>query len=88
MNVTSFSELAHILYLKSEYEIILDDGKFHTPRNKKTLDKETANWVINKIKIFNENNPKTQQIIDICNDYIISTEKMNDVYIIVEDELY
>lgn len=79
-----FSLLIDLLNLKGDYEITLEDNKISVPKNRRHLDASTAEWCINNLHVLNRKTKALKQVVEICKQYLMLTEKNNNVVFVVE----
>lgn len=79
-----FSLLVDLLNIKGEYEMMLEDHKISVPKNKRHLNAQTAEWCIDNIHVLNKKTKALKQVIEMCKQFLILTEKNNNMVFVVE----
>ena len=74
MNINEYSDfrrLCEIFNYRLNYIDMLKEWGFSVPKHVKVgLTKENATWIIGKIKNLNAKNPKVEELITLCNEYL------------------
>jgi len=76
--MSSFTLLAEIFNRRTAYEEMVHEGGFSIPKkNRRDLNGEIAQWTIDNIKNFNSGNPRLQEMINTCKEYLAIEELIN-----------
>lgn len=71
VSMNSFTRLIEIFNRKTTYDELIHEGGFSLPKkNRKELTPEIAQWTLDNVKNFNSGNPRLQEMINTCREYL------------------
>lgn len=76
--------MVHVLNLQFQYEKILDECEFQIPKKYARLTVESAQWIMEKIHVFNRNKKNNVKIQSICKEYLNSIENNYNIEFMLE----
>lgn len=82
--LSSFSSMVHILNMQYQFEKTIDSGNYQIPKKYNKLTIDSAQWVLEKIHIFNKNNKMNNRLKEICREYLNSIENNYNIEFVLE----
>lgn len=84
MKKTSFSTMVDVINKKTEYDELVHESGLSIPKKYLELNTTSAEWCIQKLRVFNSQHPRKDHLIDLCKEYLSLIEENNNIKFIVE----